>query len=158
MPEDKSPSALDLLDQVCDVMENHDLAEVYLREGEVTLKVKRASTPMPGPLVMQPSSYVQPQAGSVESISAPSAQLLHEVEEFIKSPMLGRFYRASNPDKPPYVEEGDTVAEDSVLCQIEAMKIFNDVPAPFSCEILEILAENDTPVEYDQPLFRIRRT
>ncbi|MFB3040852.1 MAG: acetyl-CoA carboxylase biotin carboxyl carrier protein [Candidatus Poribacteria bacterium] len=158
MPEDKSPSTLDLLKQVCDIMENHDLAEVYLREGEVTLRVRRSGTSIPGPLVVQPPSYMHSQTGPTESNSAPSVQLPHEVEEVIKSPMLGRFYRAPNPDQPPYVEEGDTVAEETVLCQIEAMKIFNDIPAPFSCEILEILAEDDTPVEYDQPLFRVRRT
>jgi acetyl-CoA carboxylase biotin carboxyl carrier protein len=73
----------------------------------------------------------------------------------IKSPMVGTFYRAGGPDKPPFVKVGDVVEKDSVLCVIEAMKLFNNVVAEQSGRIVKVLVENATPVEYDQPIFLI---
>ncbi len=140
MPEDKSSSAIDLLNQLCDIMENRDLAEVYLREGEVTLRIRRGEV-------------------SISPIFAPpSAQAPNESGELIKSPMPGMFYRGSSPEEPPFVEAGAVVSEEDTLCLIEAMKIFNEVKPDFPCEILEILVENATPVEFDQPLFRIKKS
>ena len=140
MPEDKSSSAIDLLNQLCDIMESRDLAEVYLREGEVTLRIRRGEV-------------------SISPIFAPpSAQAPNESGELIKSPMPGMFYRGSSPEEPPFVEAGAVVSEEDTLCLIEAMKIFNEVKPDFPCEILEILVENATPVEFDQPLFRIKKS
>ena len=76
-------------------------------------------------------------------------------EESFKSPMIGTFYRKSNPDKDPFVQVGDEVKEGDVLCVIEAMKLFNEIEADFSGKILKILVDDQQPVEYDQPLFLI---
>tara|TARA_B100001750_G_scaffold240340_1_gene249900 strand:+ start:14685 stop:15158 length:474 start_codon:yes stop_codon:yes gene_type:complete len=76
-------------------------------------------------------------------------------EESFKSPMIGTFYRKSNPDKDPFVQVGDEVKEGDVLCVIEAMKLFNEIEANFSGKILKILVDDQQPVEYDQPLFLI---
>jgi len=77
--------------------------------------------------------------------------------ELIKSPMVGTFYQAPSPDSPPYVKVGDKVKKGQTLCIIEAMKIMNELVAEFDCEILEILVEDGEPVEYDTPLFRVKR-
>ncbi len=73
----------------------------------------------------------------------------------IKSPMIGTFYRKPSPDKPNFIEVGDTVKSDSVVCVIEAMKLFNDIEAEVSGTIVKVLVEDATPVEYDQPLFLV---
>ena len=100
----------------------------------------------------------------VESVKAPvsvkteNKQVEQKVEgELIKSPMVGTFYQAPSPDSPPYVRVGDKVKKGDTLCILEAMKIMNELEAEFDCEILEILVEDGQPVEFDTPLFRVKR-
>lgn len=73
----------------------------------------------------------------------------------IKSPMIGTFYRSSAPDKPPFVNVGDEIKKGQTLCIIEAMKLFNEIESEYSGKIVKVLAEDASPVEYDQPLFLI---
>ncbi len=73
----------------------------------------------------------------------------------IKSPIIGTFYRKPSPDKPAFVEVGDTISKGDVLCVIEAMKLFNDIESEVSGKIVKVLVEDSSPVEFDQPLFLI---
>ncbi len=73
----------------------------------------------------------------------------------IKSPIIGTFYRKPAPDKPTFVEVGDTIGQGDVLCVIEAMKLFNDIESEISGKIVKILVEDSSPVEFDQPLFLV---
>jgi acetyl-CoA carboxylase biotin carboxyl carrier protein len=73
----------------------------------------------------------------------------------IKSPIIGTFYRKPTPDKPMFVEVGDTIAKGDVLCVIEAMKLFNEIESEVSGKIVKILVDDMSPVEYDQPLFLV---
>ena len=73
----------------------------------------------------------------------------------VKSPMIGTFYRAAGPEKPMFVEVGDTIKSGSVTCIIEAMKLFNEIESEVSGKIVKILVDDATPVEYDQPLFLV---
>jgi acetyl-CoA carboxylase biotin carboxyl carrier protein len=73
----------------------------------------------------------------------------------IKSPIIGTFYRKPSPDKPAFVEVGDTIGKGDVLCVIEAMKLFNDIESEVTGKIVKVLAEDSSPVEFDQPLFLI---
>ena len=75
----------------------------------------------------------------------------------IKSPMVGTFYRSPAPDAEPYVSEGSVVSKGQVLCIIEAMKLMNEIEADFPCRIVEVLAQNAQPVEYNQTLFRAEK-
>jgi acetyl-CoA carboxylase biotin carboxyl carrier protein len=75
-----------------------------------------------------------------------------------KAPMVGTFYRSAGPDKEPFVKNGDKVQQGQTLCIIEAMKLFNEIEAEFSGTVVEILAENAAPVEFDQPLFVIAQS
>lgn len=73
----------------------------------------------------------------------------------IKSPMIGTFYRRASPDKPLFVEVGDTVEKGQVICIIEAMKLFNEIESEVSGKIVKVLVDDSKPVEYDQPLFLV---
>ena len=86
----------------------------------------------------------------------PPAEKKEEKYIDIKSPMVGTFYRAPSPESPPYVEVGDNVTPETVLCIIEAMKLMNEIKAEVRGQIIEILAENSQPVEYGQPMFKIK--
>jgi acetyl-CoA carboxylase biotin carboxyl carrier protein len=96
-----------------------------------------------------PSPVAQAEASATPS-SAGSANLVT-----IKSPMIGTFYRRPSPDKPNFVEVGSEVSAGSVVCIIEAMKLFNEIESEVKGRIVKILAEDSTPVEYDQPLFLV---
>ena len=123
--------------------------------------VKRHGSPgneIIGNMVVSPSSGSPVETGSVP------ASVKEEVVEGIKSeeghllrsPMVGTFYRAASPESEEFVKDGVSVELGQTLCIIEAMKIMNEIPADLSGTVEEILVENGQPVEYDQPLFRIR--
>jgi acetyl-CoA carboxylase biotin carboxyl carrier protein len=76
--------------------------------------------------------------------------------QVIKSPMVGTFYSAANPESPPFVKVGDHVGLETVVCIIEAMKVFNEIPAEVSGQIAAVLVENGAPVEFGQPLFKVQ--
>jgi acetyl-CoA carboxylase biotin carboxyl carrier protein len=130
------------------------LTEVLLREEGITLKVRRGSEPVPVAF-SQPSGTVP--LPSAEQADSAAVQLSPEVGELIRSPMVGLLYASQSPETAPYVEVGSVVSEENTLCLIEAMKIFNEVKPDFPCEILEIFVEDTTTVEFDQPLFRVKR-
>ena len=145
-------SNLKLIEQICDIMDKRNLAEVELTEGQVSVKVRRANTDVSPMVTMATTIPEQQPIGAGEtSESIPQGEL-------IRSPMPGMFYRASSPDEPAFVQAGDSVSKNDTICLIEAMKIFNEVQAEFGCDITEILVENATAIEFDQPLFRIRRS
>lgn len=73
----------------------------------------------------------------------------------IKSPMIGTFYRASAPDKPPFASVGDDIKEGDVICIVEAMKLFNEIEAEISGKVIKVLVDDSTPVEYDQPILLV---
>ena len=73
----------------------------------------------------------------------------------VKSPIIGTFYRKPSPDKPSFVEVGQSIAKGDILCVIEAMKLFNEIESDFSGKIVKILVDDQSPVEFDQPLFII---
>ena len=144
-------SGLTLIEQICDIMDKRDLAEVELTEGQVSVRVRRANADVSPVVTMATTTPEQQVVGVVDT---PESTLRGEL---IRSPMPGMFYRASSPDEPPFVQVGDSVSKNDTICLIEAMKIFNEVQSESDCDIIEILVENATAIEFDQPLFRIKR-
>lgn len=144
-------SGLTLIEQICDIMDKRDLAEVELTEGQVSVRVRRANADVSPVVTMATTPPEQQVVGVVDT---PESILRGEL---IRSPMPGMFYRASSPDEPPFVQVGDSVSKNDTICLIEAMKIFNEVQSESDCDIIEILVENATAIEFDQPLFRIKR-
>ena len=143
-------SGLTLIEQICDIMDKRDLAEVELTEGPVSVRVRRANADV-GPMFTM-ATVPEQQTIEVDNANESTPQ-----GELIRSPMPGMFYSASSPDEPPFVQVGDSVSKNDTICLIEAMKIFNEVQSESDCDIIEILVENATAIEFDQPLFRIRR-
>ena len=107
-----------------------------------------AAVPQSGTVASQPAQA--PTQEKSKPAEAPAANLIT-----IKSPMIGTFYRRPTPDKPNFCEVGDEVSPGKVVCIIEAMKLFNEIEAEISGKIVKVLAEDASPVEYDQPLFLV---
>ena len=137
-------------------------SEVKLELKDVKITVKTGSEKTETTIVQQGIPQVIPQQPVLE---APVANEVKEkksenvVDESkyitIKSPIIGTFYRRPSPDKPNFIEIGDSVSNDSVVCVVEAMKLFNEIPAEVSGKIVKILIEDASPVEFDQPLFLV---
>jgi|TARA_B100000959_G_scaffold208157_1_gene218583 acetyl-CoA carboxylase biotin carboxyl carrier protein len=133
--------------------------EVRLEMEKLKLTIKTGDKTV----IQQPAPVVQPPviAEPKQSVSSPPAKQQEATSEeeskylTIKSPIIGTFYRKPSPDKPSFVEIGDSVSEGSILCVIEAMKLFNEIESEISGKIIKVLVEDSTPVEFDQPLFLI---
>ncbi len=105
------------------------------------------------PAVTQPAQQSAPAEPEKKEISGKNIDESKFVT--INAPIIGTFYRKPAPDKPPFVEVGDTVKPGDVVCLIEAMKLFNEIESEVSGKIVKVLVEDGTPVEYDQPLFLV---
>jgi len=107
------------------------------------------------PVAAAPAAPVAASSEPAETPAASAAESDDSKYITIKSPMIGTFYRKPSPDKPNFVEVGDSISEGSVLCVIEAMKLFNDIESEVSGKIVKILVDDSSPVEFDQPLFLV---
>ena len=116
------------------------------------LIVEDVPTPVSIPASQQPTQSVQ-EVNIQETTQ--SVNLENDNQVIVKSPIIGTFYRKPSPDKPSFVEVGQSVSKGDVLCVIEAMKLFNEIESDFSGKIVKILVDDQSPVEFDQPLFII---
>lgn len=109
------------------------------------------------PVQAQPAAPVASPAQAAPAAEAPKEKPASNSDKGVtfKSPMVGTFYRAAGPDKEPFVKVGDMVKQGTILCVVEAMKLFNEIESDISGKIVKILVDNAKPVEYDQPLFII---
>ena len=145
-------------------------SEVKLEMDDIKITIKTGSDSettivhqMPGagqmPQMPQMAAPQQPAAAPEPSAPAKDTSKSDKDDESkyitIKSPIIGTFYRKPSPDKPLFVEVGQTVAEGDVLCIIEAMKLFNEIESEVSGKIVKVLVEDSSPVEFDQPLFLV---
>lgn len=145
-----------------------NISEVSIKEGdfEITIKQMQATTEMQYVAIQQPMAMPQampqtvqpaaiPQAAPQPAAEAPAANNSAAKGVAVKSPMIGTFYRSSSPDKPPFVSVGDEIKVGQVICIIEAMKLFNEIESEVSGRVVKVLADDASPVEYDQPLFLV---
>lgn len=115
--------------------------------------VVQAPPAAPAPTVSQPAPAPAPEAPApAEAPAAADDASLHK----ITSPMVGTYYQASSPDAAPYVKKGDQITPESIVCIVEAMKLFNEIEAEVSGEIVEVLVQDGQLVEYGQPLFLVK--
>ena len=142
------------------LMSRHDLSEIDLREGERRICIRRGphmvAAVAPPVAVPAPAAYAAPAAHPASAAAPaekPSDSGRHLIE--IKAPTVGTFYAQEKPESPPYVTLGSRVTPTTVVGLIEAMKLFNEIPAGCNGVVREVLVENQAPVEYDQVLFRI---
>ena len=145
---------------IVDLMKKNSLSEFEMEKEGFKIKLRRASREGKSEEV-QVQHYLPPAApvpvSSAEiPVAAPAPASAPATDPEIKSPMIGTFYRKPSPESGTYVEIGDTVIADTVVCIIEAMKVMNEIKAEMSGVVTEILVEDSRPVEFGQPLFRVR--
>jgi acetyl-CoA carboxylase biotin carboxyl carrier protein len=153
---------LKLVKQLLDLISECDANEISIEEENFKLKVKKQSgkpaehhvqyqaPPQQQPINPNPSISEPAKPTQTESVSKPEGDV-------IKSPIVGTFYESPSPDSDPFVKVGDYVEKGQALCIIEAMKIMNEIESEFSGIIQKILVSNSSPVEFDQPLFIIKK-
>ena len=139
--------------KLIELIEESDIAEIEIREGEESVRLMRYSA-------SQPASFVAPVASPVQTIAVSPAPAAPQITEepagyIVRSPMVGTFYRSPTPGANYFIEIGSRVNVGDTLCIIEAMKILNQIEADKAGVITKILVENAQPVEYNQPLFVI---
>ena len=143
---------------IIDLMRKNSVSEFELEKQDFKIRLKRGSNGVSQSIsVDEGAMSVYPPTLSLpaSSVSAGQAQLsLNEMD--IKSPMIGTFYRAPSPESGSYVEVGTEVNPDTVVCIIEAMKVMNEIKAEAKGVITQVMVENAKPVEFGQPLFKIR--
>ncbi len=146
-----------------------DLREVRIKNKDIEIRVRTDKdenvtyNAMPAqvvaPVASAPTPVQQAVASPLQAISATENEATLESADSIyvevKSPMVGTFYRSPSPEKPPYIQVGDHVSKGDVVCIIEAMKLFNEIESEISGKVVKMIADDTTPVEYDQVLFLV---
>jgi acetyl-CoA carboxylase biotin carboxyl carrier protein len=159
----KIPSPFDVrtIKDLVALMSRHDLSEIDLREGDLRIRLRRGpreavavTPPVAAPVNAAAAPAPAPPPPTANAEPARPTKALH----LIKSPTPGTYYAAPSPDAEPFVRVGSRVTPDTVVCVIEAMKIFNEIQAECSGVITEVLVENQQPVEYGQVLFKVDPT
>jgi acetyl-CoA carboxylase biotin carboxyl carrier protein len=145
------------LERLVKLMAEHDLVEVEIEEEGRTIKLRRGGgyVPVPAaPPALAASASAAPAAPATAANAAPAGPPAGTVE--IRSPIVGTFYKSASPEAPPFVQVGDRVGPDTVVCIIEAMKVMNEIKAETAGEVVEVLVDNGEAVEFDEPLFRVK--
>jgi len=152
------PKYVKELKELLDLMKSHDLAEVELEEEGQKIRLRKTEPHISAaPMAIQGAFPAVSPAATPGSDAGDDPEAAEEDDELYKvlSPLVGSFYRSPSPEADPFIVEGDRVEEDTVLCIVEAMKVMNEVTAGASGVVREILVENGSAVEFDQPLFKI---
>tara|TARA_R110002050_G_scaffold269917_2_gene412524 strand:+ start:63982 stop:64440 length:459 start_codon:yes stop_codon:yes gene_type:complete len=141
--------------KLIDLIQESDVAEIEIKEGEESVRISRASATAPI-MMASPSMQQQyapaPAAAPAAPAAAIEATASANLDKAVKSPMVGSFYRSSSPEAASFIEVGQTVAVGDVICIIEAMKMFNQIESDRSGVVKAILVENGHPVEFGEPL------
>jgi acetyl-CoA carboxylase biotin carboxyl carrier protein len=151
------------LNELLRLIKKLDFAEFKMAEGDFSMTVRSEYKPghIPAPQIVSMAAPAAPLAAPVAAVPVTDVSAITEVEEStgnlleIRSPIVGTFYRAASPDKPPYVKVGDSIAAGDVVCIVEAMKLFNEIESEVSGKIVKVLIEEAKPVEYDQVLYLV---
>lgn len=147
---------IDKIRELLELMVEHDLSEIRIREGESMITLRKGPTGEPMMMTAAPSMVMaQPPATVLPAPAAPPPAVDEGLVP-IRSPMVGTFYAASDPESPPFVAIGSEVDVTTTVCVIEAMKVFNEIHAEVAGTIERILVNNEQAVEYGQPLMLVR--
>jgi acetyl-CoA carboxylase biotin carboxyl carrier protein len=145
--------------RLVELMNEHDLSELDLKQGDQRIRIRKGHEPVmiAGTMPIASSAAAPASTGRPAEPAAPSSATESANQMVIKSPMVGTFYAAANPDAPPFVRVGDQVSRDTTVCIIEAMKVFNEIPAECTGRIVAVLVESGDAVEFGQPLFKVEK-
>jgi acetyl-CoA carboxylase biotin carboxyl carrier protein len=144
--------------ELVELMKEHELQEIDLKESDQRIRLARGGAGIqPTYSVIAPPAapMARAEAPSGGSTSAPSVAADGPHIKTINSPMVGTFYSKANPNSPPFVKVGDSVNPETVVCIIEAMKVFNEISAEVKGKIVAVLVDSETPVDFGRPLFKV---
>ena len=156
--KETGPLELKDIKAIIDLMKKNDLAVFKLEKEGMKIELEAHRHPVPlvaTPPVVQSTPATAQVATPSSAPAAPPVEPKATYKEVV-SPMVGTFYRAPSPDSAPYVQMGQDITKDTVVCIIEAMKVMNEIKAEVQGVIAEALVENGTPVQFGQPLFRVK--
>lgn len=153
----RTPRPFDVatVEKLIGLMADHELSEIDLHDGDSRIRLRKGGQVVTAPAAVASHAPAVAQAPAPVAHAPGSPPAENKKLHVITSPTPGTFYAKPGPDDPPFVKVGSKVRPDSVVCKIEAMKIFNDIAAECTGTIVEILVDNAQPVEYGQPLFRV---
>jgi acetyl-CoA carboxylase biotin carboxyl carrier protein len=159
-PSKEDPFDIRKIRRLVELMKESDLTEIDLQQGDTRVRLRRVGETVaiaPGARPATAAPAASPPAAEAPRPAAQPAAAKPDEEHIvlIRSPMVGTFYAASDPDSPAYAKVGDPVGPETVVCIVEAMKVFNQIPAEVSGRIVAVLVENGEPVEYGQPMFKV---
>ncbi len=143
------------------ILNQTDIEELSLKSSDFELTIRKGVPAISVVSAPGGAAEASPSPRSVAEVSGVAPPKIPAVDKSwveVTSPMVGTFYRASAPDEPSFVEVGDVVRRGQTICIIEAMKLMNELDAELSGEVMEILVENGKPVEFGQPLMRVKPT
>jgi acetyl-CoA carboxylase biotin carboxyl carrier protein len=144
---------------IIDLMKKNSIQEFELEKQDFKIRLKRGGVAVAAPVVYEDAGVAvtgQSLAAPALPNAAPTAPVTGAGDQEIKSPMIGTLYRSPSPESAAYVEVGAEVNPDTVVCIIEAMKVMNEIKAEVRGVITQVLVENAKPVEFGQPLFKVR--
>jgi acetyl-CoA carboxylase biotin carboxyl carrier protein len=155
---------LDQIESLLKMLADHDVSEFRYKDEDRSIQLRLGPPPAPlatAAMAALPAAghTLPPPAPMAAAAPAPAADAAGDADAglvVVESPMVGTFYRAPGPDKPNFVEVGDKVSAGKALCIVEAMKLMNEIEAEVSGTVVEILVDNAQPVQFGQPLFKIR--
>ncbi len=148
--------------EIVELMKENDLSAFKLEQGDFKLEIEKGgpaaapvvshAAPVPQPIIpATPPIELDSNGGAFPASAEPKGNF-----QEITAPMVGTVYHAPSPEAPPFVKPGDQVTEDTVVCIVEAMKVMNEIKAELKGTVDAVLVENGAPVQYGQPLFRLR--
>ncbi|MFZ1799985.1 MAG: acetyl-CoA carboxylase biotin carboxyl carrier protein [Chitinophagaceae bacterium] len=152
------------IQELVKLVNKSNIGELSVEEGDFKITIKQKEEKTETVYASMPMQQMMPQMQSMPAMqelpgqsgqSTPEAKAKADNLLTIKSPMIGTFYRKASPDKPSFIEVGDEVSVGSVVCIIEAMKLFNEIESEISGRVVKVIAEDASPVEFDQPLFLV---
>lgn len=156
MSDDQRPSLnFDEIRELVRIASEADITELEVEAGHLRVAIRKAPRGSAPPTPVNPPAATPTPPAATPTPAAPGPEAHSPYWVPVTAPMVGTFYRAPGPDQPPFVQEGDRVEAGRTLCIIEAMKMFNEIPAEVSGRVVRVLAEDGAPVEYGQPLFLI---
>ena len=143
--------------RLVELMKEYELSHIDLRQGEMRIQLQRGGVAPPTSGAPAPAAAEATPA--VAAAKSPAAAAPTAVDEahfvLVRSPIVGTFYSSPDPDSAVYVKVGDHVGPETTVCIVEAMKVFNEIPAEVAGKVVAVLVENGEPVEFGQPMFKV---
>ena len=152
---ERTESSVDLeqIKSLAEIMAEYDLSRLEWNCGDARIVLRRGQPTLAAPQIAAQPPLASPASAAASEAAAESEAASNEI--YVRSPMVGTFYSAADPETPPFVKVGDTIGIDQVVCLVEAMKVFNEIKSETSGRITRVLVKNAEAVEFDQPLFAL---